>query len=163
MSSGELEKMEQPRITTLWNVFSTSSEISLSSTLFTSDRWITSSQQMLLSSFVSFLNPLLQAASEDIPIVRRPDRKDLLGYLKVFLRLKPNFCHSGHVHCSGRSCLCSFHWSLGSFGDANPGTFSSLKITLVSTKIDQGETRSRGQRRISAKADERWYSGSSED
>ena len=68
-----------------------------------------SSHQMLLSSLVSFLNPLLQAASEDIPIVRRPDRKDLLGYLKVFLRLKPNFCHSGHVHCSGRSCLCSFH------------------------------------------------------
>ena len=122
--------MEQPRITTLWNVFSTSSGISPSSTLFTSDRWITSSQQMLLSSLVSFLNSLLQAASEDIPIVRRPDRKDLLGYLKVFLRLKPNFCHSGHVHCSGRSCLCSFHWSLGSFGDANPGTFSSLKKNI---------------------------------
>ena len=26
---------------------------------------------------------ILKAASEDIPIVRRPDRKDLLGYLKV--------------------------------------------------------------------------------
>ena len=36
-----------------------------------------------------------------------------------------------------------------------PTQVSSLKTTLVSTKIDQGETRSRGQRRISTKADER--------
>ena len=39
MSSGELEKMEQPRTTTPWSVCSTSSGTSLSSTLSMSDRW----------------------------------------------------------------------------------------------------------------------------
>ena len=38
MSSGELEKMEQPRTTTHWSVFSTSFETSPSSTLSMSDR-----------------------------------------------------------------------------------------------------------------------------